>query len=70
MKQFNMDARFQMQIINTRIEKMVNQAKDMIPLSFFINLQYPSLLGGLIALRWHEPNEGLPMLNTFLRRSS
>jgi hypothetical protein len=38
MKQFNMDLGYQMQIINTRKEEMVNQINNTIMLNFFINL--------------------------------
>ncbi len=38
MKQFNMDLGYQMQIINTRIENMVNQINNCIMINFIINL--------------------------------
>ena len=38
MKQFNMDLGYQMQIINTRKEEMVNQINNAILLNFFVNL--------------------------------
>ena len=38
MKQFNMDLGYQMQIINTRRDQMVNQINNCIMLNFFINL--------------------------------
>ena len=38
MKQFNMDLGYQMQIVNTRKEEMVNQINNIIMMNFFINL--------------------------------
>lgn len=38
MKQFNVDLGYQMQIINTRKDEMVNQINNAIMLNFFINL--------------------------------
>jgi len=38
MKQFNMDLGYQMQIINTRRDEVVNQMNNMILLQFWINL--------------------------------
>ena len=37
-KQFNMDVGYQMQIINTRTEEMVNNLNNIILINFFINL--------------------------------
>jgi len=38
MKQFNVDLGYQMQIINSRRDEMVNQINNCIMLNFFINL--------------------------------
>ena len=38
MKQFNMDLGYQMHIVNTRIENMVNQINNCIMINFFINV--------------------------------
>ena len=37
-KQFNMDLGYQMQIVNTRKDELVNQINNIIMINFFINL--------------------------------